>query len=290
MLKLRAYAKINLTLDILGQRPDGYHDIASVLQTIDMADRLTFQDAESLTLVCNVPALSGEDNLVMKAATLLAEEVGCVGGASVRLTKGIPLAAGLGGGSSDAAATLVGLNTLWQLGLPRADLLGLASRLGADVPFFLWGGTALVEGRGEAVTPLPSLGERWVVLLKPPAEMAGKTAKLYGALQPGDFTTGAATRRLADLIREGGEPESNLLSNGFERCAAALFPGLAGFRERFLAGGAPRVVLTGSGPTLYCLLNEKATAERIFENLRRQGMKVYLARTVGPRDGGSWPN
>jgi len=158
-LTLPAYAKINLTLEALAKRADGYHEIVTVLQTVSLVDTLTFEPGESLDLSCNIPSLQSADNLVLKAATLLKEETGCLKGASIRLTKGIPIAAGLGSGATDAAATLVGLNRLWELNLPPQRLMELAANLGSDVPFFLCGGTALAKGRGEKVIPPPPAPE-----------------------------------------------------------------------------------------------------------------------------------
>ncbi|GAG13405.1 unnamed protein product, partial [marine sediment metagenome] len=166
-LTLPAYAKINLTLEALAKRADGYHEIVTVLQTVSLVDTLTFEPGESLDLSCNIPSLQSADNLVLKAASLLKEKTGCLKGASIRLTKGIPIAAGLGSGATDAAATLVGLNRLWELNLPPQRLMELAANLGSDAPFFLCGGTALAKGRGEKVTPLPPAPELWMVLLRP---------------------------------------------------------------------------------------------------------------------------
>src|SRR4030042_180950 len=159
MIPLKAYAKINLTLEALSKRPDGYHEIASVRQATSLADTLTFEPAETLDFNCDVPELQTGDNLVLKAARLLKEISGYKKGARINLTKKIPLAAGLGSGSTDAAATLVGLNKLWGLNLSRAKLLELAAKLGSDVPFFLYGGTALAQERGEQGTPLPATSE-----------------------------------------------------------------------------------------------------------------------------------
>ena len=146
---VEAPAKVNLTLEVLGKRHDGYHDIASVMQTISLFDTLTFTPADNVKVSSNVSVLNNKDNLVYRAAVLLKDEIGVSEGADIRLDKGIPLDAGLGGGSSDAAAALLGLDRLWGLGLLKTQLKDLAARLGSDVPFFLRGGSALVEGRGE---------------------------------------------------------------------------------------------------------------------------------------------
>ncbi|MBI4758138.1 MAG: 4-(cytidine 5'-diphospho)-2-C-methyl-D-erythritol kinase, partial [Chloroflexi bacterium] len=193
-----AYAKINLTLDILGRRPDGYHEIASVMQAISLHDTLVFSRGQGLCIDCSDRRLAGPDNLVHRAAELLHREMGGVQGARVRLTKRIPLATGLGGGSSDAACALLGLNALWRLGLGQDRLAELASRLGSDVPFFLTGGTALVQGRGERVTPLPRPAPSWLVLAVPPVDVSAKTRTLYEALARGDYTDGSATRRMVE--------------------------------------------------------------------------------------------
>src|SRR4030042_3844503 len=194
MISLQAYAKINLTLEVLSKRPDGYHEIASVLQAISLADTLTFEPAETLDLNCNVPELQTGDNLVLKAARLLKEISGYKKGARINLTKRIPLAAGLGSGSTDAAATLLGLNKLWGLNLAHNKLLELAAKLGSDVPFFLYGGTALAQGRGEKLTALPAATELWMILLKPAIEpVSNKTAQLYSRLNPSHFPSGPHT-------------------------------------------------------------------------------------------------
>jgi len=159
---VQAYAKINLTLEVLYKRSDGYHQIASILQSVGLCDTVSASAASELLI--EAPGLDCPlaENLILKAARLLQDVTGYTGGACIQVTKRIPQAGGLGGGSSDAAATLVALNRLWGLGLEQQELLNLGTRLGSDVPFFLYGGTALVEGRGEIVTPLPPLSGLWV--------------------------------------------------------------------------------------------------------------------------------
>ena len=149
MLTIRAFAKINLTLEVLGKRANGYHEVATVMQTIDLCDELTLEPSSGVSLRCSDPALETTDNLVLRAANLLREHAGGDSGAGMYLRKSIPVAAGLGGGSSDAAAALVGLRELWNLEEAVPDLRPLAAALGSDVPFFLSGGTAIAEGRGD---------------------------------------------------------------------------------------------------------------------------------------------
>ena len=167
VLTLEAPAKINLTLEVTGRREDGYHDIASIMQTVDLTDELTFDEAEELTLECDAPELQTEDNLVLRAARLLRQHAGVDRGARIGLRKRIPHPAGLGGGSSDAATALTGLCRLWGLDMTARDLTPLAASLGSDIPFFLHGGTALVSGRGEKVRPLPAAELGWIIILAP---------------------------------------------------------------------------------------------------------------------------
>ena len=223
-MEIRAYAKINLTLEVLGRRPDGYHEVATVLQTIDLSDGLHFGPAPRLELECSVPGLGGRDNLVWAAADALRSATRCDKGASIRLDKGIPIGMGLGGGSSDAAATLNGLNALWGLDMVDADLMDIAASLGSDVPFFLRGGTALGQGRGEVITSLTSLSKRLVVLVCPDATFADsnpslrKTARLYSMLPQEAYSDGSRTRRLVDQLCGGG-PTDGTPFNVFEQVA-----------------------------------------------------------------------
>ncbi len=280
-LALCGYAKINLTLEALAKRADGYHEIATVLQTVSLADTLTFELGQALDLSCNVPSLRSADNLVLKAATLLREETGCPKGASIRLTKEIPVAAGLGSGATDAATTLIGLNRLWELNLPPQRLVELAANLGSDVPFFLCGGTVLAKGRGEKVIPLPPAPELWMVLLTPAIEpVAGKTAQLYSQLNTSHFTSGEFTERLVAHLHEGQSINASLLFNVFEQVAFDFFPKLFDYRSRFLRAGATSVHLAGAGSTLFALVPGEAQGKAILSNLEADGLEAYLVRTV----------
>lgn len=282
-ITVTAYAKINLTLEVLGRFPDGYHRVASLLQTIALADRLHLEIGEGISLQCDWPELEGPDNSVLRAAKLLQEKGGFQRGARLRLEKAIPTAAGLGGHSSDAAAALLGLNRLWGLSLPLPRLRELASRLGSDVPFFLYGGTALAEGRGEQITPLPPLAQHWVVLLVPAVALPPhKTERLYQSLKEGHFTDGEMTRRTAMSLRAGQALSPSGLYNAFEQVAFSLFPGLEEARQRLREAGAPQVHLSGSGPTLFALFTQREEAEMVRQRLAEKGEKVYLVPTVGP--------
>lgn len=266
-LRLIAPAKLNLTLEVLGRRPDGYHEIVSVAQTLALHDHLLIEQAADLEVVC--PAVPGppEENLVWRAARRLQTATGCRLGARIVVEKRIPLAAGLGGGSSDAAATLVGLNRLWGLGLSLAELLTLAADLGADVPFFLQGGTALLTGTGATVRQLPPAPPFWVVLVRPPVDLAAKTRQVYGWLTPADYTDGETTRRLVAALTAGQGIEPENVVNVFTPVVERRLPVVATVRAALRAAGAPVVQVAGSGPTVFALVASAEAAFRLAQGL-----------------------
>ncbi len=282
----QAFAKLNLCLEIIGRREDNYHEITSVIQAIDLSDTLTFAPAEDgvLTLDCDDPALAseGESNLALKAARLLQQAAGITLGAHITLQKCIPLAAGLGGGSSDAAATLLGLSDLWGLRMGKRDLLDMASTLGSDVPFFLEGPTALVEGRGERVTRIPPPPPGWAVLVCPQYDLKDKTKRLYSSLTRADLSEGIVTHRLLAALVAGTFPDSTLLYNAFERVAYDIFDNLATTRQTMIRAGGRDVHLSGSGPTLYTLYpaSQQTHARDLHTALQTANLPAYLAQLI----------
>ena len=176
MLNLKAYAKINLTLEVISKRLDGYHEITSVFQTISLHDEIKLAHSNSISIECSFKQLNNTSNIAIKAASILKKYTGTNKGVKITLNKYIPISAGLGGGSSDAATILLGLNHLWELGLSNNQLVELASELGSDVPFFLQKGTALVQGRGERVQRLANAKLGWIILLSPPIPSVNSTA------------------------------------------------------------------------------------------------------------------
>ncbi len=281
MLTALAPAKLNLTLEVLAKRPDGFHEIRSVIQTINLCDSLTFRLSQNITFKSNMPDWIPEKSLVSKATGLLQAVGGGAKGATIEVSKRIPLVAGLGGDSSDAAATLRGLNKLWELGLSPQKLLDLAAQLGSDVAFFLYGGTALVEGRGEIVTPLPPLPPMWVVLVVPPVpRLPRKTAMLYASLKASHYTDGQITSRLVEELKAGREITPALLFNAFENVAFTQFTELGVYREHMVKVGAADVHLAGSGPALFTLVKDKAQAEELHIRLQQQGLASYLTETL----------
>ncbi|MFC1979545.1 4-(cytidine 5'-diphospho)-2-C-methyl-D-erythritol kinase [Chloroflexota bacterium] len=282
MLTVLAPAKINLTLEVLAKRPDGFHEIRSVIQTINLCDSLCLQLNRSIEFRCDKPNWIPEESLLSRAVELLQKTTGCTEGALIEVNKRIPLISGLGGDSSGAAAVLRGLDKLWGLGLSQEELLELAEQLGSDVVFLLYGGTALVEGRGEVVTPLPSLSHMWIVLMIPPVPRAkGKTGRLYASLKTEHYTRAQITNRLVGLLTGGGGAIPPLQFNVFDDVAFDNFAGLEGYWHRFLEAGAQEIHMAGSGPALFALVEDEAEAEKIYDNLQKQGLESYLTETSG---------
>ncbi len=276
---MKAYAKVNLTLEVLARRQDGFHQIASILQCVDLSDDVIIEPATDLSIHCDAP-IPDEENLALRAARLLQRVMGVTQGAHITLRKRIPMAGGMGGGSSDAATVLRGLARLWGLRLALPPLASLASDLGSDVPFFVYGGTALAEGRGELVSLLPDLPTTWMVLVTPPIVVPNKTGALYKLLDPSMFTTGEATRRLVRTIGRLEAPRPGDLFNVFERVADAAFPGLAECRQRFEEAGAGAVHLSGSGPTLFALVSGPDEGETVRKRCDSLGLSALLVKTV----------
>ena len=280
MLVIEAPAKINLTLEVLGKRKDGYHEIRSVIQTLSFCDSLQITPGKEVEFKGNIPDWSSERSLVIKAVESLKKATGAVKGAKIKIKKRIPLISGLGGDSSDAAAILRGLNQFWELNLPPNKLRDMAQNLGSDVSFFLTGGTALMEGRGETITSLPPIPHHWIILIIPDvSRIPGKTKRLYSMLQPAHFTDGKITDKLAADLKSKGEFNTSLLFNTFENVVFARGEELTNYRDHLLKLGAPNVHLAGSGPTLFTILDKKPQAEDLWKRLKDQKMDIYLTET-----------
>ncbi len=289
MITVEAHAKINLTLEVQGRRPDGFHEIVSVVQTVSLHDTVTIQTADELSISCDVEGLSPEDNLAFKAASLLRDRSDTTPGAHVEIEKRIPVAAGLGGGSADAAATLNGLNELWELGLPDDELERIAVGLGSDIPYLLRGGTAMLSGRGERVRSLPAADLPWIVLFTPDLTIENKTATMYSAVEPSDYTRGALTRKLDARIRGGGDVPPQFLFNVFDKVAKRAVPGLSDKWAMFESLGAREVHLTGSGPTMFSPVAQRefGTAMQLLLT-HTHGQQAHLVSTWDPERGDRW--
>ncbi|MBO0697912.1 MAG: 4-(cytidine 5'-diphospho)-2-C-methyl-D-erythritol kinase [Zavarzinella sp.] len=268
-MRVLAPAKVNLFLEVLGRRADGYHEIATLILAIDLADELDFRPNGSgdVSLTCDDPGLpTGPENLVLKAATRLRDSTGCTAGAQIQLRKRIPAAAGLGGGSSDAAATLVGLNELWKLALSPAALGRLGSEIGSDVPFFLDGTAAWCTGRGDVVAPAAVGRPLDLVLVKPPEGL--RTADVYGRVRvPARPSDGAVAR--AALAEGDVEALGRALHNRLQEPAFELAPAVAEWHRRLERMGTAGCLMTGSGSCLFALCRSPAEARRVHDDLSR---------------------
>ncbi len=271
----KAYAKVNLTLAVGEKRPDGYHEVVSVMQRVSLCDTLTAeQTREGITLTCSDPALpSGEENLAHRAASLFFRETGIAGGAALTLEKRIPSQAGLGGGSSDAASALLALRRLYAPALSDTELETMAAVLGSDVPFFVRGGTQLATGRGEVLSPLPPLTDGWFVIVKPTESFS--TPAMYRRL---DELPPACTPPLPPL--QGGLPA--LAAGLFNRFETAIPAGSAvwDIKARLAAYGALASLLSGSGSAVFGLFDTETAARAAVEALRPAWPEIFLARPV----------
>jgi 4-diphosphocytidyl-2-C-methyl-D-erythritol kinase len=277
-----APAKINLTLDVLGKRPDGYHALSSVMQTIALYDTLAFwpRSDDQISFICNWPDLSSDENLVVRAAHLLRATTGCQQGIHIELYKAIPAQGGLGGGSSDCAKTLSVLNQLWETKLTHDALIELGAQLGSDVPFFIAGGTALVEGRGEIVQPLPPLQPLWFVIIKPDVNVP--TGPIFRMVVPADYSDGSATKNLVATIQQNEAlPFSEMaLFNALEPVVLRNVPEVAATRSSLLAAGCHVIRMSGSGPTLYIPCRSLAEATHIHHTASTMGISAWVTHPV----------
>ncbi len=279
-LRLRAGAKVNLALEVLGKREDGYHELATVLQAVDLSDLLTLEEDERIAIAVSDPGVpAGEENLAWRAAQLLKDSAGIDRGVRITLEKRIPVAAGLGGGSSDAAAVLLGLNQLWEIGWPSSRLQELAVQLGMDVPFFLGGGRALGTGRRE---PLPSEGDLALVLVNPNFPLP--TREVYGRVRPEIMGDGKKVAALAAALATGDVARvARSVYNGLERVVEPAYPLIAEMKRALRDAGALGCVMSGSGPTVVGVARSMPQARRIVDALGSTTWSCWAVKTIsGP--------
>ena len=285
-LRLRAPAKINLFLRVVGKRPDGFHELETIFERIDLADELTFEAAPVLSLTCSDPNLScGEGNLVLKAARLLQKASGTSQGAKIHLTKRIPIAAGLGGGSSDAAAALQGLNRLWKLQWPKGKLIELAAQLGSDVPFFLYDVPfAIGRGRGERCEPIE--GQPLAhVLVVPDTHLS--TKEIYGALNLPLTAPPSSISMVAHALRNGPDLAglATGLWNDLEAVAIRRCPVITQIQGQLRAAECLSTRLSGSGPSVFGLCRDRAHAHQVATTLRAhitESWRIEFVQTEPP--------
>ena len=281
MVTVEANAKINLTLDILGKRPDGFHEVAMVMQTIGLHDTLVMEKKErDIELSINVPWLKADEkNLAWRAAELIRQEYGIEGGVRIELTKRIPVAAGLAGGCADAAAVLKGMNDLYGLQLDEEKLCELGARLGSDIPFCIMGGTMLATGRGEVLTRLSDMPETWVVLAKP--RISVSTAWAYQNYDEQGADRHPDNEAIKQAIARGNRKAvAGLLCNVLESVTIKKYDVIADYKQMMLDKGAMASMMSGSGPTVFGLAKSREQAESIADVLRQEtNADVFVTRT-----------
>ena len=279
-LVVRSFAKINLALAVLGPRDDGYHEIRTVYQTIDLCDTLELLPSATLELECEgLSGLPCQDNLVWRAARSLLDEYPGAGGARILLRKRIPMGSGMGGGSSNAAATLLGLTRLWGIDPPQARLRGIAASLGSDVPFFLTGGTALGIGRGEEVYPLPEPSPSHVVVIYPGERVSTAEAycRLRCALTPEDSRN--KIESFCGLLQAGSGFQAGMF-NDFERVILTGCGFISEARDFLMERGAAAALLSGSGSSVFGFFQEEESALAASSAVKREAWRVFPAKTL----------
>ena len=284
MLYEKAPAKINLTLDVLHKRNDGFHEVEMVMTTVDLADRIWLRSTED----GNITIKSSEQfvptdrkNLAYQAAEILKEHSNIKKGVEITLEKSIPVAAGLAGGSSDAAATLRGLNRLWDLRLSTERLAELGAKIGSDIPFCVYGGTALASGRGEIIRNIAAPPNCWVILAKPTVSVS--TASIYGELDLDRVVHPDTAGMIAALEAKDYVSMCNKLNNVLEPVTMALYPEVVVLKEQMKKFGADAVLMSGSGPTVFGLVSNEARVPRIYNGLKGFCKEVYAIRMIGER-------
>ncbi len=284
--RTRAYAKINLGLDVVKRLPDGYHQVKMIMQNIGIYDELTFEKAEhAVTIVTDSTELpTDENNLIYKAARYLFDKYSISSGLRVRLRKNIPIAAGLAGGSADAAATMKGINVLFGLGLSTGELMKDGSAIGADVPYCILGGTALAEGIGEKLTPLPPIPACYILVAAP--EINVSTKYVYQHLNLQAVTRHPDIDGMTAAVKAGQlDGITSRMENVLETVTVPTYPVIADIKEQMLCLGAENSLMSGSGPTVFGIFRERNTAEAAYEEIVKSNPagQVFLTAAVSGR-------
>ena len=277
-----SFAKINWTLEILGRRADGYHELRTILQTVDVCDQLYFAATESsITLRCDHPEVPcDETNLIYRAAILLQELTGCDKGARIELQKRIPMGAGLGGGSSNAAIALLALTKLWEVEITPHDLFRLGAQLGSDVPFFFFGGTGIGIGRGDEVYPMADSQAEHLLLVNPGVHVP--TREIYGNL-PSELTSPPAVNKMPFSLQAAYARMRRgqwKLRNDLESPAFALYPLIGQLKQRLMGWQATAVLMSGSGSTVFAVFESDAARAQAMGSLSDSGWWCAATRTL----------
>jgi 4-diphosphocytidyl-2-C-methyl-D-erythritol kinase len=279
-IEVRARAKVNLGLEVLGRRADGYHELRSVMWAIDLADRVTLEPGgDGIALECAAPDVPRTpDNLAWRAADLVRRETGAAGGLRIRIDKRIPVAAGLGGGSTDAAAVLATVGRAGSRRVGASRLTSMAVALGMDVPFFLGRSPALAWGRGEEIRPVRASRDLAIVLANPGFPLS--TREVYARLEPADYGDGRQVEALVAALRRDVDAVAATVTNGLERAAARLWPGLGEVKAALLEAGCLAALMSGSGPTVLGIAPSHRAALRIRDRLAGRPWRLWATRTV----------
>ena len=286
-IELKALAKINLGLDVLGKRENGYHDVRMIMQSVYLYDDVTIirKDLPGIEVETNLHFLpTDENNIAYKAAAMLMEEFHLPGGVRIILNKHIPVAAGMAGGSSNAAAVLFGMNKMFRLGLSQKSLMERGVRLGADVPYCIMRGTVLAEGIGEELTTLPALPACTVLIAKPPISVSTKV--VYEALDAKEIVDHPVIDGLIRGLEAGSlEEVASHMGNVLEDVTVGKYPVIDEIKEVMKKAGALNAMMSGSGPTVFGLFKSRAEARSAQEAIRRQGLakQVYVTNVHGAR-------
>lgn len=284
-LSVKAPAKVNLALDVLHKRQDGFHEVEMVMTNVDLADRLELTELPYNDIILESTSGFVPDdrrNLAYQAAALLKERFSIKKGISIKIDKQIPVAAGLAGGSSDAAAALRGLNEIWDIGLSYDELAELGAEIGSDVAFCVYGGTALAKGRGEIIKPIDAPPPCWVILAKP--SIGVSTADVYKKLN----TTKMVHPDIDGMVRAVKEKDYDMicgkLGNVLEDVTLQLHPEVRQIKEKMQQLGADGVLMSGSGPTVFGLTKHESRMQRIYNGLRGFCDQVYAVRLLGEKN------
>ena len=278
----KSFGKINITLEIIGRFPDGYHQIVSVMQAIELCDTLSFKLSfnQHINFICDMPVIQTDDNLVLKAARLLKEYSEHPYGADIHLEKIIPVSSGLGGGSSNAAVTLLSLNQLWDLNLNQDTLTMLAKKIGSDVAFFLNSPSCIAEQKGDTITQIKSVQPTNMVLVVPKIDLQEKTKNMYNLISMKDYTDGKLSFKTAKLIESGQLPTHYPMYNIFKKVAMESFPEISLAEKAMIESGASQVQLSGSGPSLFTFTKSTNESKRISEKLAALGYNPIISKTL----------
>ncbi|MBW2984297.1 4-(cytidine 5'-diphospho)-2-C-methyl-D-erythritol kinase [Candidatus Woesearchaeota archaeon] len=277
MINIKAHAKINLTLDILERLEDGYHRIESIKQQVGLHDNILLEPLEDIKIICSHPDISTKENLVYKTALLLRNEFNITEGAKLTIQKNIPLAAGLAGGSSNAAAALIGLNKLWNLELNEEELTKIASEIGMDVPFSVAGGSCFAEGKGTKLSRI-ELPELDVLLVNPGFGISTRTA--YQSLDLAKTGKAMATRKLLQAKSQDIKYIAKLLHNDFETTLLSRYPVLKEIKDKLIENNALNSAVSGSGPTVFGLFEDEEATSKAYESVKGSYPFVFKTKTI----------